>query len=114
MGEVETSQESPSEEQREGNTVLPLEMLEKIFWFLPARDLKTVVLVCKRWKEAADNPKLWTYSVKFTYDLDRCMLADGEAPRDSDKDVNFMQEASKVRRFETVRNQILFVSCKCF
>ena len=103
MGEVETSQESPSEEQREGNTVLPLEMLEKIFWLLPARDLKTVVLVCKRWKEAADNPKLWTYSVKFTYDLDRCMLADGEAPRDSDKDVNFMQEASKVRRFETVR-----------
>ena len=64
----ESSADSPSEERREGNRILPLEMLERIFWLLPGRDLKTVVLVCKRWKEAADNPKLWASSIVFSYD----------------------------------------------
>ena len=64
---LESSENSPSEERREGNRILPLEMLERIFWLLSGRDLKTVVLVCKRWKEAADNPKLWASSIVFSY-----------------------------------------------
>ena len=42
---------------------LPIEMLETLFTFLPPGDLKTVMLVCKKWKEAASAPKLWTWVV---------------------------------------------------
>ena len=42
---------------------LPIEMLETLFMFLPPGDLKTVMLVCKKWKEAASAPKLWTWVV---------------------------------------------------
>ena len=42
---------------------LPIEMLEMLFTFLPPGDLKTVTLVCKKWKEAASAPKLWTWVV---------------------------------------------------
>ena len=31
--------------------------------FLPPKDLKTVMLVCKRWNEVASVPKLWTWVV---------------------------------------------------
>jgi len=43
--------------------LLPMEMLERVFMFLPPKDLKTVMLVCKRWNEVASVPKLWTWVV---------------------------------------------------
>ena len=43
--------------------ILPMEMLERIFMFLPPKDLKTVMRVCKRWKEVGSAPKLWSWIV---------------------------------------------------
>ena len=37
----------------------PAELLQLIFFYLPLCDLKSAVLVCKRWKGVADNSKLW-------------------------------------------------------
>ena len=49
------------------NAILPSEMIEQIFCFLPHRDLKTVVLVCKRWRKVGESPNLWTWvSLKAT------------------------------------------------
>ena len=39
---------------------LPAELLEMVFKKLPPEDLISVMLVCKRWEKAADNPDLWT------------------------------------------------------
>ena len=36
-------------------------MLERVFRMLPPRDLRTVVLVCRRWKEVAEKPFLWSW-----------------------------------------------------
>ena len=50
------------------NEMLPEEMLEQVFSHLAPKDLKTVTLVCIRWKNiAATSPALWTW-VKFTRD----------------------------------------------
>ena len=38
---------------------IPAELLQLIFFYLPLCDLKSAVLVCKRWKGVADNSKLW-------------------------------------------------------
>ena len=43
------------------NDWLPAEMLERVFRMLPPRDLRTVVLVCRRWKEVAEKPFLWSW-----------------------------------------------------
>ena len=43
------------------NSVLPPEMLQKIFSHLAPKDLKTVMLICKTWNEAADTPALWSW-----------------------------------------------------
>ena len=43
------------------NWKLPMEMLERVFQFLAPKDLKTVRLVCKHWKEVAEIPTLWTW-----------------------------------------------------
>merc|ERR1712074_318198 len=37
----------------------PAELLQLIFFYLPPCDLKSAVLVCKRWKGVAENSKLW-------------------------------------------------------
>ena len=37
----------------------PAELLQLIFFYLPLCDLKSAVLVCKRWKSVAENSKLW-------------------------------------------------------
>ena len=42
--------------------ILPAEMLEKIFCLLPPRDLKTAVLVCRRWREVGEEPGLWAWA----------------------------------------------------
>lgn len=43
------------------HAVLPTEMLERIFWLLPRRDLKTAVLVCRRWRQVGEAPTLWLW-----------------------------------------------------
>ena len=43
--------------------MLPIEMLTRVFLFLRPRDLKAVMLVCKRWNEAGSVPKLWSWVV---------------------------------------------------
>ena len=49
------------------NEMLPEEMLEQVFSHLAPKDLKTVTLVCTRWKNiAATSPALWTW-VKFIH-----------------------------------------------
>ena len=49
------------------NAMLPSEMIERIFCFLPHPDLKSVVLVCRRWREVGESPSLWTWvSLKAT------------------------------------------------
>ena len=47
------------------NVLLPKEMLRIIFSFLPPPDLKAAVLVCKRWAEVGQSPRLWSW-VSFT------------------------------------------------
>ena len=42
---------------------IPAEMLERIFRLLPPRDLKTVVLVCRRWRRLGEAPRLWAWVV---------------------------------------------------
>jgi len=41
---------------------IPAEILEKVFCLLPPRDLKTVTMVCKFWKEVGERPQLWTWA----------------------------------------------------
>ena len=36
-------------------------MLDKIFLLLPPRDLKTAVLVCRRWRNVGRSPRLWPW-----------------------------------------------------
>ena len=55
MGEVEGF---PAERR-----MLPMEMLERVFILLSPKDLKAVMLVCKRWNEAGSVPKLWSWVV---------------------------------------------------
>ena len=43
--------------------MLPIEMLTRVFMFLRPKDLKAVMLVCKRWNEAGSVPKLWSWVV---------------------------------------------------
>merc|ERR1712212_735002 len=45
------------------NSVLPPEMLAKVFSYLAPKDLNTVMLVCKTWKKAAETrPTLWSWA----------------------------------------------------
>ena len=53
------------------NSLLPAEILERIFSNLPSKDLKNVVLVCKWWREVGEAPQLWTWvwlTVNFSND----------------------------------------------
>ena len=54
-------------EEAEINAFLPEEMLQRVFSFLSPPDLKTSVLVCKRWAEVGQAPGLWTW-VTLTVD----------------------------------------------
>ena len=39
---------------------LPVEMLLETFELLSYEDLKNVVLVCRRWREIGETPRLWS------------------------------------------------------
>ena len=41
--------------------VLPYEIVMRILKLLPADDLKTAVLVCRRWRYLGEDPLLWTW-----------------------------------------------------
>jgi hypothetical protein len=41
---------------------LPYEVLELVLRLLPPRDLKAAVLVCRRWREAGEAPRLWAWA----------------------------------------------------
>lgn len=58
---------------------LPREMMIKIFKLLPPEDLKSVVLVCKGWKELGEDPTLWSWSVVWVRSEDE--LSRLEIPR---------------------------------
>ena len=47
---------------------LPVEILEKIFQFLPLKDLCLALLVCRRWREVGETPALWS---QFTVTVDK-------------------------------------------
>ena len=75
-----------------------------------------MILVCKRWKEAADNPKLWTSSVAFTFDGDEQMRNGKPVPcvnyrytgilGKKDQDVHFFKEVIKAKRLQTIQTLI--------
>ena len=79
-----------------------------------------MILVCKRWKEAADNPKLWTSSVAFTFDGDEQMRNGKPVPTvtyrytgilgKKDQDVHFFKEVIKAKRLQTIR-KIKIIHC---
>ena len=48
------------ESQLNINSVLPPEMLGQIFSLLTPKDLKTVMLVCKSWRDVGERPALWS------------------------------------------------------
>merc|ERR1712013_933715 len=39
---------------------LPSEVLEHVFKFLPKKDMLTVVLVCRWWREVGERPQFWS------------------------------------------------------
>ena len=67
-----------------------------VFKKLPPEDLKSVILVCKQWKEAVDKPELWT-GVIFS--------RKGDNSRDK-----LLLKMMRTRRFEAVE-EILFQRC---
>ena len=64
MGELDVCEEELGKNMSEGGIgrgqMLPIEILCRVFKMLPPKDLKKVMLVCKRWHDAADTPTLWT------------------------------------------------------
>jgi len=43
------------------NSLLPAEMLERVFYLLPPTDLKMAMLVCRWWSEVGEAPGLWDW-----------------------------------------------------
>ena len=52
---------SPSQHKNKKSFRFPAELLQLIFFYLPLGDLKTLVLVCKRWN-VGERSKLWEKS----------------------------------------------------
>ena len=48
---------------------LPVELFSYVFGLLAPEDLKTVTLVCQKWKGIAYEPKLWTWAVVKIYSM---------------------------------------------
>ena len=59
MGGCCCKRKEKKDSEAEINRLLPVEILERVFKLLPKKDLKTVVQVCKRWREVGDTPILW-------------------------------------------------------
>ena len=48
-------------EEASTNLVLPPDLLYTVLRWLPPLDLRTAVLVCRRWREVGQSPGLWTW-----------------------------------------------------
>ena len=44
------------------NSLLPAEILGRVFDLLSHTDLKSAVLVCRWWREVGESPLLWTWA----------------------------------------------------
>ena len=62
------------------NSFLPEEMLRMIFSFLPPKDLKSAVLVCKLWSRVGQAPGLWSW-VTFYAQNNEAMVEQMRLPR---------------------------------
>ena len=69
------------------NSLLPPEMLHQVFWQLPPRELKNVVLVCRLWREVGEEPVLWA----------------GVIPRVTRENMSTMPERLGSKRMRAVR-----------
>merc|ERR1719319_1663817 len=58
---VDDYRENMVEKEKMETVVLPTEMMERVFRLLPPRDLKAVVLVCRRWRKVGEAPALWAW-----------------------------------------------------
>ena len=70
---------------------VPAEMLERIFRLLPHRDLKAVVLVCRRWKQVGEAPRLWAWVV-LTVTVEN---------------ISYMPKVLEARRLQAVKELVL-------
>ena len=70
---------------------LPGEILEKIFHFLSLQDLSMAVLVCRRWREVAETPALWS---QVTVAVD-------------ERNQSLVTEILRSRRMKTVRKIVI-------
>ena len=53
-------------------SVMPTEVMLRIFRMLGNKDLTKVVFVCRRWRDVGQDPSLWTWgkvTVKSYYDV---------------------------------------------
>ena len=51
------------------NDMFPAEILERIFLQLPPQDLCTAMLICGKWMDVGDSPKLWS-SINLTVNIE--------------------------------------------
>ena len=70
---------------------IPAEMLERIFRLLPPRDLKTVVLVCRRWRLLGEAPRLWAWVVLTV----------------TQENISYMPEVLAASRLQAVKELVL-------
>ena len=61
---------SPSQHKNKKSFRFPAELLQLIFFYLPLGDLKTLVLVCKRWN-VGERSKLWEKSFLLSKERSR-------------------------------------------
>ena len=54
-------------------TLLPGEILNMVFHYLEPKDRKAVVLVCHRWKDEGEDPRLWSW-VRITVTSTNIMM----------------------------------------
>ena len=72
MGNVKNKQLASHTTKMSDMSVLPTEVMLRIFHMLGNQDLSKVVLVCRRWRDIAEDPSLWTWGrirVRSAYDV---------------------------------------------
>jgi len=79
-------------EKERMEAVLPAEMLERVFRLLPPQDLKTVVLVSRRWREVGEAPALWSW-VPWFYVME--------------ENIGYMPEVLGSSRLQAVRRMVV-------
>ena len=63
------------------NSLLPAEILGRVFDLLSHTDLKSAVLVCRWWREVGESPLLWTWAcLKVDCAAEPCLLPELRRP----------------------------------